>query len=185
MDPVISETVQWLGAKARRDRPWTWQEVCDDPVLSRLPFEIELDKFGRLVMSPAANWFHGKLQGRLTRWLGNRLDGDAVTEVAIKHADGTSEPDVVWGPREFWAKQDRDRADLPSAPPLVCEVLSPSNTEAEMKSKIENYLGAGAQEVWLIGQNETVRFFDKSGQIERSVVANCDANEVRVALFAD
>lgn len=185
MDQAVSDAVQWLGARARRDRPWTWQEVCDDPVLSRLPFEIELDKFGRLVMSPAANWFHGKLQGRLTRWLGNRLGGDAVTEVAIKHSEGTSEPDVVWGPKEFWMRQDRDRVDLPTAPPLVCEVLSPSNTDAEMREKIANYLGAGAQEVWLIGQNETVRFFDASGQIERSVVANCDTIEVRNALFAE
>jgi Uma2 family endonuclease len=185
MNTAIPDVVQLLGSRARRDRAWTWQEVCDDPVLSRLPFEIELDKFGRIVMSPAANWFHGTLQADLASWLKAKLNGVVATEVAIEHAEGISEPDVVWGPKEFWAKQDRNRADLPVAPPLVCEVLSPSNTEAEMKAKTQNYLGGGAQEVWLIGQDETVRFFDKSGEIIRSSVAGCDTSEVKAALFTE
>lgn len=185
MGAALPDTMQQLTRSAARQHTWTWQELCNDPVLSRLPFQLELDKHGRIVMSPAPNWFHGRIQGQFAAWLSGRLGKGVATEVAIEHSEGTSEPDVVWAPKEFWAKQNRARADLPTAPPLVCEVLSPSNTEAEMKSKIANYLGAGANEVWLIGQNETVRFFDNSGQIERSAVANCDANEVRVALFTD
>jgi Uma2 family endonuclease len=183
MGAALPDTMQQLSLSAARQRTWTWQELCDDPVLSRLPFQLELDRYGRIVMSPAPNWFHGALQGTLAGWLRNRLGGTAATEVAIEHAEGTSEPDVLWAPKEFWAKQNRARADLPSAPPLVCEVLSPSNTEAEMKSKIENYLGAGAKEIWLIGQNETIRFFDRNGQTDRSAIANCDASEIRAALF--
>jgi Uma2 family endonuclease len=184
MGAALPVTMQQLTLSAARQRTWTWQELCDDPVLSRLPFQLELDKYGRIVMSPAPNWFHGAVQGTLAGWLRNRLGGVAATEVAIEHAEGTSEPDVVWAPKDFWAKQDRNRPDLPFAPQLVCEVLSPSNTESEMRAKIANYLGAGAHEVWLIGQNESVRFFDTSGQIERSAIANCDANEVRIALFS-
>jgi Uma2 family endonuclease len=185
MTAVIPDIVETFGASARRERAWTWQELCDDPIFSRLPFQLELDKFGRIVMSPAPSWYHGTLQARLATWLQNRLNGVVATEVAIKHAEGTSEPDVAWGPKPFWAKQDRNRADLPEAPPLVCEVLSPSNTEAEMAFKIANYLGAGAQEVWLVGQDKTVRFFDMSGQINRSSVANCETTDVITALFSD
>jgi Uma2 family endonuclease len=184
MTAAIPEVVQALGASAWRDRAWTWQELCDDPLLSRLPFQIELDKFGRIVMSPAANWKHGRTQSRLAFWLRSRLGEDTATEVAIEHAEGTSEPDVLWAPPAFWNRQNPDRADLPESPPLVCEVLSPSNTEAEMAFKIANYLGAGAQEVWLIGPNETVRFFDNNGQIEHSNVAHCAPQEVKSALFS-
>jgi Uma2 family endonuclease len=185
MTAAIPEVVRVLSQSAMRDRAWTWQEVCDDPLLSRLPFQIELDKFGRIVMSPAANWNHGRRQGGLATWLQNRLGGSVATEVGVRHAEGTSEPDVVWAPNTYWNRQDHNRADLPEAPPLVCEVLSPSNTEAEMAFKVANYLGAGAQEVWLVGQDKTVRFFDKSGQINRSSIANCETTEVVDALFSD
>ena len=33
----------------------TWQEVLDDPRLQNLPYKIELDQWGRIVMSPADN----------------------------------------------------------------------------------------------------------------------------------
>jgi Uma2 family endonuclease len=185
MNATVNEINALLAAKALRNSNWTWQELVDDPVLSRLPFQLELDKFGRIIMSPAANWFHGKTQGGLARWLANRLGGNAATEVAILHAEGTSEPDVIWAPKEFWSTLDRNRADLPIAPPLVCEVLSPSNTESEMQMKTSAYLGAGAKEVWLIGQDGSVRFFDTSGSIEFSRVADCDSSAVKTALFTD
>ena len=39
-----------------------WSEVVDNPLLRDLPFKIELNKFGKLLMSPASN-NHGMLQG--------------------------------------------------------------------------------------------------------------------------
>jgi Uma2 family endonuclease len=44
--------------------------------------------------------------------------------------------------------------------PLICiEVLSPSNTQAEMDEKRALYLEAGAQEVWLCGQDGSMSFY--------------------------
>ena len=31
----------------------TWEQICDDPHLRDLPYKIEQDRFGRIVMSPA------------------------------------------------------------------------------------------------------------------------------------
>ena len=42
----------------------TWQEVCDDPSLQNLPYKIELDQWGRIVMSSANNR-HGDYQTRI------------------------------------------------------------------------------------------------------------------------
>ena len=38
-----------------------WSEVINNPVLQNLPFKIELNKFGKLLMSPATNK-HGMMQ---------------------------------------------------------------------------------------------------------------------------
>ncbi len=39
---------------------------------------------------------------------------------------------------------------LPQAPLLAVEVVSPGNTAADLERKIDQYLGAGAGEVWLL-----------------------------------
>ena len=30
-----------------------WQEICNDPLLRELPYKIELNEWGKIVMSPA------------------------------------------------------------------------------------------------------------------------------------
>ena len=30
----------------------TWEEICDDPILADLPFKIESDQWGNVIMSP-------------------------------------------------------------------------------------------------------------------------------------
>ena len=42
-----------------------------------------------------------------------------------------------------------NRACFPRSPELCVEVLSPSNTEAEIHEKMQLYFDAGAQEVWV------------------------------------
>lgn len=174
--------IQALRAPATRDTMWTWSEVCADPVLSRLPFQIELDKHGRIVMSPAANWKHGTMQSRIVCWLRSRLGAETATEVGIANGEGTFEPDVVWAPKSFWQAQDPLRADLPSSPPLVVEVLSPSNSESEMQMKIGAYLEAGAVEVWLVDVDGHARFFDAGGERADSPMVGCDAAAALAAL---
>jgi len=39
-------------------------EVINNPLLKDLPFKIELNKWGKLLMSPASNQ-HGRIQSRL------------------------------------------------------------------------------------------------------------------------
>ncbi len=38
-----------------------WTEAVDNPLLKDLPFKIELNKFGKLLMSPVSNQ-HGQIQ---------------------------------------------------------------------------------------------------------------------------
>ena len=37
-----------------------WTDVLENPLLKNLPFKIELNKFGNLIMSPSSN-NHGRI----------------------------------------------------------------------------------------------------------------------------
>ena len=34
----------------------TWDEICDDPALQDLPYKIETNQYGQIIMSPAKGW---------------------------------------------------------------------------------------------------------------------------------
>jgi Uma2 family endonuclease len=165
-----------------RTKAWTWTELANDPLFSRLPMKLELDKFGRVVMISAANWQHSVMEGKLVEFLNRQLGIRAVPELAVATHEGTFEPDVVWAPESFWAALDPQRSDLPNAPPLIAEVLSPSNTAAEMQMKIAAYLQAGAGEVWLVTVAGAVRVFNEAGQQDTSDLVRQTAAQISSAL---
>jgi Uma2 family endonuclease len=76
-------------------------------------------------------------------------------------------PDVVWASNSF-RQQHKRRSPLPRAPEICIEILSPSNVDAEITEKTRAYLAAGAEEVWVVAQDGTVRFIDRSGEIPQS-----------------
>ena len=140
-----------------------WDEVCRDPALRSLPYKIELNGWGKVEMSPASV-NHAWLQTELAAQLRQQLpDGRAMTECPVLTNIGIRVPDVVWASAEFMS-QHRGLSPLPRAPEICAEVYSPSNVEAEIIEKTRAYLAAGAQEVWLVAEDGTVRFIDKSGE---------------------
>jgi Uma2 family endonuclease len=50
------------------------------------------------------------------------------------------------------------------APDLCVEVLSATNTRAEMDEKVAGYLAAGAREVWLVGEDGVPEFSTSGGR---------------------
>jgi Uma2 family endonuclease len=53
---------------------------------------------------------------------------------------------------------------------ICVEVISPSNTKAEMEEKMALYFDAGAVEVWFCDENGKMRFVGKDGSLERSLL---------------
>jgi Uma2 family endonuclease len=51
-----------------------------------------------------------------------------------------------------------NRSCFPHAPEICVEVLSPSNTEAEIQEKTDLYFDAGAKEVWICVPSGTMTF---------------------------
>jgi len=120
-----------------------WEEVCEDQQLQNLPFKIELNKWGQIVMSPV-KIKHSFYQGRIQRLLESLLQtGEVMPECAIDTSDGVKVADVVWcSDARFDHIQDEVSASI--APEICIEVKSIGNTLEEMEFKKKLYFQAQA-----------------------------------------
>ena len=144
-----------------------WQEVYADPLLRDLPYKIELNEWGQIVMSPASNR-HGLLQALVVEALRRaRPEGVVITECSVQTSKGVKVADAAWMSAEF-LRQFGDMTPFPKAPELCVEVISPSYSVAEKDEQRHLYFARGAQEVWLCEENGTLRFYDCTGNIEVS-----------------
>lgn len=144
-----------------------WQEVCDNPNLQNLPFKIELNEYGQIVMSPM-KVIHSLLQGKIERLLLKLIDnGEVFPECAIYTQKGTKVADVVWVSTEI-LQQIKYETECSIAPEICIEVLSDSNTEKEMMEKKQLYFQQQAQEFWLCDQQGAMRFFNPQSELLHS-----------------
>ena len=146
-----------------------WQEVCEHPQLQNLPFKVELNRWGQIVMSPV-KVRHSFYQGRIQRLLEAFLKtGEVMPECAIATTDGVKVADVVWCSSDRFAQIEAEVA-ASIAPEICIEVTSAGNTEEEMLWKRELYLAAGALEFWVCDDQGGVTFYDRSGALTRSLL---------------
>ena len=169
MSAVVDNTAL---AQERSPAPWleevtrTWKQVLADKSLADLPYKIETNRSGQIVMSPAKN-IHGAYQTHIAARLEAALGGKTVAECAIATPAGVKVADVAWLSEACLSKHGY--ADpYPIAPELCVQIKSPSNTMAELLAKVRLYLDAGAKEVWLVADDGTITFYDASGPIARS-----------------
>ena len=146
-----------------------WQEVCEDKSLADLPYKIELNRQGQIIMSPVRSK-HSIFQGRIERHLNSLLKGgEAFPECAVDTADGTKVPDVVWASSSK-LRRYFELSSWPESPEICIEVMSPANTEEEMTSKRRLYFERGAVEVWICLEEGKMTFYSAAGQISKSVL---------------
>ena len=140
-----------------------WAELTQERSLQSVPYKIELNAWGKLEMSPAS-YRHGLLQGLLIGELSRQLGGGTVLgEVPILTDIGVRVPDLAWISHVRMAALG-DVSPLPRAPELCVEIVSPSDSEVEIREKTRAYLAAGAQEVWIVAEEGTTRYFDLHGE---------------------
>jgi Uma2 family endonuclease len=143
-----------------------YRDICEDIRFANLPGKIELDLWGRMVMSPAST-YHGMVQGRLCQRLAV-LGGETFAEAPIVTATGLFVADVAWGSPEFISAHGAE-TPLMWAPELCIEVVSPSNSVKELEEKRTAVLAAGADEVWILyPQTKRCEFHGKRGLLEQS-----------------
>jgi Uma2 family endonuclease len=140
-----------------------WDELGRDPSLRDLPYKIELNAWGKVEMSPASVQ-HAMLQSAVFKQISQQLPGGTtLTGCPLLTNIGVRVPDVIWASADFM-KRHRGLSPLPRAPEICVEVFSPGNVKAEITGKTRAYFAAGAEEVWHVAGDGTVRFFDINGE---------------------
>jgi Uma2 family endonuclease len=150
-----------------------WAGLLEDAALARLPHRIETDRHGHILMSPPPAPAHGNFQSEVAHILRSLLPvGRVITECPLSTSDGVKAVDVAWL-RAGRAQKLRSTACLTHAPELCVEVLSPSNTPAEITEKMALYFAAGAHEVWTCDQDGTLAFHVSTPQEVRHASEIC------------
>lgn len=145
----------------------TWDEIINNPFLKDLPFKIETNKYGQILMSPASN-LHGSIQFDVGKKIDRKKkNGEVMVECSISTSDGVKVADVVWASDEFIAEYGKV-TPYPKAPEICVEVVSPSNTKQEIEYKVELYLAKGALEVWVVSSSKEVTVYTHTGKIPKS-----------------
>ena len=144
-----------------------WKEVTENPNLQNLPFKIELNEWGQIVMNPV-KLNHSVYQGRISRLMESfRDDGFTSPEFAIWTRKGTKVADVAWVSDELW-KELKGKTEALIAPEICVEVLSMSNSDGEMKEKRKLYFEQGAKEVWICDEYGNMSFYNQKRKLLKS-----------------
>jgi Uma2 family endonuclease len=136
-----------------------WEQLLADPELAKVEGRIETDRHGRIIMTPPPGPPHGSRQFSIGHELKLRLGGRVATECTISTSDGVRAADVGWFSDLRYRRAFDPRCFL-EAPEICVEVISPSNTRAEMDEK----------EVWFCEKDGTMRYFGTGGPLQNSLL---------------
>lgn len=144
-----------------------WSQVCENKLLQDLPYKIELNEWGNIVMTPASNR-HGNIQTKIAFFMMSGMEnGTVLTECSVDTSKGVKVADVAWASDKFL---ERNRGETPyiEAPDVCVEIKSPSNTDEEMMEKKDLYFAKGAKEFWLCDEDGNLTFYNCRGRIDIS-----------------
>jgi len=145
-----------------------WEQVCTDSALQNLPYKIEINKWGQIIMSPASNR-HGMLQMKIGFLLISltKEQGKVISECSVETHHKTKVADIAWCSSDF-IKKHGITTPFPKAPEICIEIISPSNTSEEMREKRRLYFKAGAKEVWVCNEDGNITFYNQNKKLRES-----------------
>jgi Uma2 family endonuclease len=139
-----------------------WLAMIANPLLADVPGKLELNEKGSIELTPPNNK-HSLYQARITGELQRLLpEGTAFTECSVETDIGIRVPDVAWASADFMRRHGT-MTPFPSAPEICVEVLSPSNSDVEIRDKVAAYVAAGAREVWVVAVDGAIEIVDDTG----------------------
>lgn len=154
-----------------------WKEVCERKELQDLPYKIETNKWGQIIMSPAKlkhSFYQRKIANLLETLMGG---GKAIPAAAIQTTDGVQVADVAWiSDRIYNIILEEDAASI--APEICVQVKLSNNTYKEMEEKKNLYLAAGSMEVWLCNEAGEIKFLNSEGELKKSLLAPDFPNQI-------
>jgi Uma2 family endonuclease len=135
----------------------SWTEFLRLPERPENGIRYELHD-GEVVVVPPPRFWHVEVQERIENALRLRAAGVGIirSEWPYRPAPNLQYwvADLAYIPRADWESMPRD-ADWPVyAPPLIIEVLSPSNTPVKVNRQRMTAMSAGTQEFWIVNHTK-------------------------------
>ena len=157
----------------RRGRPW---KVADLQALAGDENSFELVRGDLLMMAPASP-VQGRFASRLNAALLVFVEEHDLGEVYTAEPGFLLQPDpepTVRAPDVAFLRKDRippaneQEGFWPLAPDLVVEIISPTETAEMIQEKVQDYLNAGTQLIWLVYPKlKTVIEYRLAGEIRQ------------------
>lgn len=111
---------------------------------------------GQVIEMPPTGLLHGGTERRVTAILGAFVDEHQLGEVVRAETGFWLSPDTMRAAdcafigREKMAQITEPQKFAPFAPDLAVEIVSPSDTARDIRDKVDLYLAAGTEMVWVI-----------------------------------
>ncbi|MYA71946.1 Uma2 family endonuclease [Candidatus Poribacteria bacterium] len=107
---------------------------------------------GELVPMSSPSLGHGKISARITHYLftyvsENQL-GDVYVEAGFKVGERGMKPDIAFISTDHLPEDESKGAPIP--PDFAVEVISPTDVQWRVTEKVQAYLEAGTQMVWVV-----------------------------------
>jgi Uma2 family endonuclease len=115
---------------------------------------------GEIIAKPLAGGLHGATCSKVNRRIGSLVETGPGGTVACNDTGFITErtPDSVRGPDiSYWSKERLPEVPvgyIEVPPDLLVEVLSPSNTSRQIRSKLQEYFAKGVRLVWVIAPED-------------------------------
>lgn len=133
---------------ASTERYRRWEQVLSDPELRDLPYKIETNRYGQIIMTPHKP-VHSGYQRMMAELLRSHMPAGVIApELAIVTEEGVKVADLAWMSHEVWTWIKTETA-ASRAPEICVEVLSDRNALPEIETKAALYFARGAKEVWV------------------------------------
>ena len=136
-----------------------WDKLCRDPSLNDLPYKVETNKRGQLILTPTSTQRSRHMSAIMRALSEHAPEDSSLPSFAIATPLGVKVLDVVWMSEQRWEEMQQTGDPSTLAPEICVEVMSDSNTWAEMEEKRSLYLEAGAKEVWIVDEEGEIHFF--------------------------
>jgi Uma2 family endonuclease len=136
---------------------------------------------GELTTMPPTSDEHGVRTVRVTIRLGVFIEKHNLGEafgaetgfIISRNPDTVRAPDFAFVTKDRMTKQGLTGRFYPAAPDLAVEVLSPSDSAADVQEKIDEWLEAGTRQVWVINPaKKTVHVHSPGRAVAKSRVGD-------------
>jgi Uma2 family endonuclease len=157
-------------AQHRQDQLITGEELSRMPDLG--PCELVE---GRIVPMPPTSYTHGEIETDVSAALNayarqtgrGRVMGGEVGIYVRRDPDTVRAADVLFISNERYSRRE-SKSYLDVAPELVVEILSPDDLWSEVMEKLDEYLSAGVDAVWIVDpKRKTVFSYHSLTEVRR------------------